>query len=144
MSEKKHIAPKAPDTIMLGKAAAIASNVTGFPCEIVVIHNKETGDITGYRIQPDLNMVALNILVHSHLKKFAVWYMQAHQHTSGMDKVKVFHDLISAIFDFGGYWETFKAMEPMESDMVLQMCRRANEIAANEIAGNIEKAKKSN
>src|SRR5688500_12326299 len=99
MSEKKHIAPKAPDTVLLGKAAAIASNVTGFPCEITVFHSKETGDIIGYRVQPELDTVQANFLVYTHLKKFAIWYMQAHQQTSGLDNLKVFSDLISAIFD---------------------------------------------
>ncbi len=141
MSEKKHVVPKAPDTVLLGKAAAIASNVTGFPCEIVVIHDTKTGDIIGYRVQPELEVVMANIMVHHHLKKFALWYMQAHQQSSGMENLKVFSDLISAVFDFGGYWDAFKALEPIESDMVLQMCKRANQMAAAEIAQRMERDK---
>lgn len=134
---------KGIDTSLFKKAVVICQHLAGFPCEVVVFHDQE-GNLAGYRMQPDLKMTENNITVYRYLKDFAEWYMLAHQQFTGVDKMKVFKDLLSAIFDFGGYWRQYAAFDPGMSSAVIQLCSKAMNAAAMEMAAEFEKKKAGN
>lgn len=141
MSNRINI-PKA-DTILLKQGAVIACNLVGFPAEIVLFDDGD-GNVVGYRIQPELELVKLNITVYSHLKEFSVWYMGAHKHATAPGKIKTFANLLTAIFDFSVHWETFKRLDPVRADVTVQLCRQAMTAVGQEMLKDIEKLKAGN
>lgn len=140
--QKKQGPPVGVDPRLMQQAAAVASNLVGFPCEIVLFDDAKTGEIKGYRIQPDLGLVEFDITVYSYLKEFAVFYMQAHQHTTGLEKLKTFNHLIPAIFDYGAHWQIYRGLDPGRAQMVLDICAVAIKKAGEDIARLMEEQKK--
>jgi hypothetical protein len=131
------------DTALFKKAVVICQHLVGFPCEVVMFHH-ECGRLAGYRMQPDLKIMENNLTCYTYLKGFAEWYMKAHQQFTGIEKMKVFKDLISAIFDFGGYWRQYAAFDPGMSSAVVQLCSKAMTAAAMEMAAEYENKKAGN
>lgn len=142
MNEEKQGLPQ-PNPMLLKQATIIITNLVQFPCQIVLFNDKENV-FHGYRIEPDLKMVELNITIYSYLKEFAIWYLQAHQQSSGIHKLKLFTELVTAIYDFGLYWRQFAAFDPIRADVITQLCNQANRAASADIAADIERKKAGN
>lgn len=134
------INPLKADTRLLMQGKTIASNLVGFLCEVLVYPDKD-GNVLGYRIQPELEMVEKNMQVYVVLKKFAAWYMEAHQHSTGVDKLRTFDNLVTAIFDFGMYWRVYQRLYPRETNYVVQICQQVLQAVGAEMAKDHESKK---
>lgn len=140
---EKDMPPSAIEMDEIKKTAVIASNMCSIPCEVVVLKRPDNHRIAGYLIQPDLKLVEINIKVYTFLKEFSLWYQEAHQISSGIDKVTVFTTFVSALFDFAGHWNQFCGFNPQRAMEVMQVCLEANRQAAANTAKVYENKKSS-
>lgn len=129
------------DTVILHQAITVCGLLCGIPVEIVPMHIH--GEVVGYRMQPDLKMVEVDLQVHDFIKQFAKWYMEAHQHTSGIDKIKAFTEIITAIHDFNIHWQIFCRFNPELSRHVIAKCTYALQALAKDQVRIMEENKKA-